>query len=64
MSKTLTCRETTYLVISARDEPLDRAQQDALAAHLQTCSYCRTANAQFTALFAQLDAVLARGVQP
>lgn len=64
MKQALTCRETTYLVISARDEPLDQAQQQALAAHLQTCSYCRTASAQFTTLFAQLDALLARGVQP
>jgi len=64
MNKALTCRETTYLVISARDEPLEQAQQQALAAHLQTCTYCRTANAQFTTLFAQLDALLARGVQP
>jgi predicted anti-sigma-YlaC factor YlaD len=64
MNTPLTCRETTYLVISARDEPLDRAQQDALAAHLQTCSYCRTASAQFSALFTQLDALLARDVQP
>ncbi|SHM30510.1 hypothetical protein SAMN05192549_101244 [Duganella sacchari] len=63
MNKPLTCRETTYLVISARDEPLRRDQLDALAAHLQICSYCRTANAQFGALFAQLDTLLARGVQ-
>jgi len=64
MNTPLTCRETTYLVIGARDEPLDRVQQDALAAHLQICSYCRTANAQFTTLFAQLDTLLARGVLP
>ncbi|MYM27181.1 hypothetical protein GTP58_02460 [Duganella sp. CY15W] len=64
MNKPLTCRETTYLVISARDEALKREQLDALNAHLQTCSYCRVANAQFGALYAQLDALLARGVQP
>lgn len=64
MKPTLTCRATTYLVISARDEPLGSAQQAALAAHLQTCAYCRTASAQFSALYAQLDTLLARDVQP
>ena len=63
-SKPLTCRETTYLVIGSRDEPLAPGQQEALDAHLQICSYCRTANAQFGALFAQLDALLARDVRP
>lgn len=56
----LTCRETTYLVSESRDAPLDSTQNERLAAHLQTCSACRTASTQFAQLFAQLDTLLAR----
>jgi predicted anti-sigma-YlaC factor YlaD len=59
-TRTLSCRDTTYLVVSSRDMPLTPAEQGQLAAHLAGCSACRTANAQFAALFAQLDILLAR----
>lgn len=64
MAKPITCRETTYLVIGARDEPLSSSEIDALAEHLKTCSHCQVANKQFSQLFAQLDTLLARDVKP
>ncbi|MYM67490.1 hypothetical protein GTP45_11680 [Pseudoduganella sp. FT55W] len=62
--KKLTCRDTTYLVISARDTPLSNQQIAELDAHLQTCSACRTAKQQFAQVFSQLDTLLARGEEP
>ena len=59
----LTCRETTYLVVSSRDTPLSIEQEAELAAHLETCSACRTAKSQFAAVFSHLDKLLARGTQ-
>ena len=58
--KGLTCRETTYLVIGARDTPLAPQQLDELDAHLETCSACRIAKRQFAEVFSQLDTLLAR----
>jgi predicted anti-sigma-YlaC factor YlaD len=58
--KKLTCRATTYLVISARDTPLSQHQLTQLDAHLDTCSACRTAKQQFSDVFSQLDQLLAR----
>jgi len=56
----LTCRDTTWLVSSARDQPLTPDEARQLAAHLAGCAACRIASTQFMQLFAQLDAVLAR----
>lgn len=56
----LTCRDTTWLVSSARDQPLTQGEARQLAAHLALCPACRIASTQFKQLFAQLDAVLAR----
>ena len=57
----LTCRQTTYLVTSARDTPLSGDQVAALDVHLAHCGACRTAQRQFGDLFAHLETLLARG---
>ncbi|MYM22623.1 hypothetical protein GTP46_08190 [Duganella sp. FT135W] len=62
--KKLTCRETTYLVASSRDASLTAQQATGLAAHLDTCSACRIAKSQFTAVFSHLETLLARTTEP
>lgn len=58
--KTLSCRDTTWLVCGARDTPLDADQRRLLDAHIATCSSCQVAARQFAALFDQLDTLFAR----
>jgi hypothetical protein len=60
----ITCRDTTWLVSSARDQPLTPQQARQLAAHLAGCAACQVASRQFAQLFAQLDALLARESKP
>jgi hypothetical protein len=59
--KTLSCRDTTWLVCGARDTPLDDEQRRLLDAHIAACPSCQVASRQFAALFAQLDTLFARG---
>ena len=56
----ITCRDTTWLVSSARDGQLTPQQARQLAAHLAGCAACQVASRQFAQLFAQLDTLLAR----
>lgn len=63
-TKPITCRDTTWLVSSARDQPLTPEQARQLAAHLAGCAACQVASRQFAHLFAQLDALLARETKP
>lgn len=60
----ITCRDTTWLVSSARDAPLTPQQARKLAAHLAGCAACQVASRQFAQLFAQLDTLLARDGSP
>lgn len=60
----ITCRDTTWLVSSARDQPLTSRQARQLAAHLAGCAACQVASRQFAQLFAQLDTLLARDATP
>jgi len=60
----ITCRDTTWLVSSARDQPLTPQQARQLAAHLAGCAACQVASRQFAQLFAQLDTLLARETKP
>ncbi|MFZ4878393.1 hypothetical protein ACL9RI_25185 [Janthinobacterium sp. Mn2066] len=59
-ASSITCRDTTYLVCEARDRSLSAGEQASLAGHIQTCPYCQVAAQQFSQLFSQLDALLAR----
>ena len=59
-STKLTCRDTTYLVCSARDTPLEVHQRQLLDEHLATCAACQVASRQFADLFGQLDVLFAR----
>jgi hypothetical protein len=54
----VTCRDTTWLVSDARDRPLTKSEQAALAAHIAECSLCQGASKQFTALFSAVGAYL------
>jgi len=56
----LTCRQTTYIVCAARDQPISETERQQLEHHLQGCKLCTAAAAQFSALFAQVDAFLGR----
>ncbi|WP_208280667.1 zf-HC2 domain-containing protein [Massilia oculi] len=60
----ITCRDTTWLVSGARDQPLTPHQARQLAAHLAGCAACQVASRQFAQLFAQLDTLLARDAAP
>ena len=60
----ITCRDTTWLVSSARDQPLTPQQARQLTAHLAGCAACQVASRQFAQLFAQLDTLLARDAAP
>lgn len=60
----ITCRDTTWLVSGARDQPLTPQQARQLAAHLAGCAACQVASRQFARLFAQLDTLLARAAAP
>jgi predicted anti-sigma-YlaC factor YlaD len=60
----ITCRDTTWLVSSARDQPLTARQARQLDAHLAGCAACQVASRQFAQLFAQLDTLLARDTAP
>ncbi len=60
----ITCRDTTWLVSSARDGQLTPQQARQLAAHLAGCAACQVASRQFAQLFAQLDVLLARDARP
>jgi len=60
----LTCRDTTHLVCSSRDEPLTPEQTAQLQTHLAGCDYCRVASQQFGRMFAQLDELFAREETP
>ncbi len=56
----ITCRDTTWLVSSARDQPLTPQHARQLAAHVAGCAACQVASRQFAQLFALLDTLLAR----
>lgn len=56
----LTCRQTTYIVCGGRDAPITEEERQQLAHHLQGCTYCTAAAAQFAAVFAQIDVFLGK----
>lgn len=61
--KTLSCRDTTWLVCGARDTPLDAEQTRLLDEHIATCAACQVAARQFADLFGQLDALFGHAAE-
>lgn len=56
----MTCEDTTWLVSDARDRELTAIELADLSHHLASCERCRGASQQFSVLFRQLDAYLAK----